>query len=273
MKNEKFKLKAVGLIFLPLFLFAEINNDFYNTAKTGWFFNENNETNETNKTKEANINPFDLKEIMKLPDDKFMRSIPVNNLDMYSADAFQKVFKRAKGIAVMHPTRENVYVVKKMQKFMTDQASKFARVWYVETIQHENELGYPEIKATSFAKTTAYYRKKEEIEKFFKKHIDDLGFVVFYNPKDKMANTREKWTIEGFKKKYGNYDFVWVDVTKRPDLVKKFNIKELPDNFFVYKNKKGEGVWIRIKAGLPTESELVNNTIFMFKNIIDKKDK
>ncbi len=258
---------------LPLLLFARINNDFYNTGNTGWFFDDNNETNETNQTKVVKINPYDLKELMKLSDDRFMNSIPLDNLDLYSAEDFNKVFKRAKGIAVMKPTRYNVYVVKKMQKFMTDQATKFAKVWYVETLQNPNELGYPEIKASTFARTTKQIQKSRKIREFFKKHIKDLGFVIFYNPSDKMTNVRQKWIINLFKKNYGDYDFVWIDITKRPDLVKKFNIKTLPDMFFVYKNSKGEGIWARVKTGLATLNEIVNNTIFVYDNIIVPKDK
>ncbi len=261
------------LLLLPLLLFAKVNNSFYNTPKTGWFFNENNETNETNQTKTLKINPYNEKEIMKLPDDVFMKTIPLNNLELYSAKTFNKVFKRAKGIAVMKPTRENVYVVKKMQKFMTDQATKFTQVWYVETLQNPNELGYPEIKASTYARDTKMIQEKEKEKTFFKKHLKDLGFVVFFNPKDKMTNTREKWIIDTFKKEFGEFDFVWIDITKRPDLVRKFNIKELPDIFFVYKNPKGEGIWARVKTGLTTLDELVKNTIFVYKNIIAPKDK
>jgi len=262
-----------ALLFIPFLLLAEINNNFFTSGNTGWFFGDINETNETNKTRVTRINPYNLKELMKLPDDKFMRSIPLNNLDLYSADDFSKVFKRAKGIAVMKPTRDNVYVIKKMQKFMTDQATKFAQVWYLETIEKPNELEYPEIKSVTFARTTAYYKKKKETKEFFEKHKNDIGFVIFYKPEDKMSNIRQKWIYNNFLKEYPDYDVVWIDITKRPDLVKKFNIKELPDNFYVYRNKKGEAVWVRIKAGLMSESELKDNTIFTFKNIISKKDK
>jgi len=257
---------------LPILLFAEVNNQFFNTAHRGWFFGETNETNETNKTKPQKINPFDVKKMMKLPDKEFMASIPLDNLDLYSAQDFKKVFQRARGIAVMKPTRQNVYIVKRMQKFMTDQADKFARVWYLETIQNP-ELEYPGIQSSTFARTTQFYEKQKTQKAFFKKHSEDIGFVVFYNPADKMSNVRQRWIYNSFKKEYPNYDIVWIDVTKRPDLVKKFNIKTLPDNFYVYKNKKGEGIWVRIKAGLVSETELKDNVIFTFKNIISKKDK
>jgi len=263
---------ALKLLFIPLLLSATVDNDFYKTSKKSWFFGYK-ETNETNKTKPKKINPYNIKKMLKLPDDEFMSSIPLNNLDLYTAEGFRQVFNRAKGIAVMKPTQRNVYVLKKMQKFMTDQAEKFTKVWYVQTLQNPNELGYPEINPSSFARTTAYYKKEAKIKEFFKKHKDDIGFVVFYDPKDEMSNTRQKWVYEGFKKEFPDYDVVWVDVTKRPDLVKKFNIKVLPDNFYVYKNKKKEAIWIRVKAGLVSETELKDNTIFTFENIILKKDK
>jgi conjugal transfer pilus assembly protein TraF len=273
-------MKKVLFLLSPFLLFAEvkksdaaINNSFFETGNHSWFFgyNDVNETNKTNKITKK-INPYDLKQTMKLPDDEFMNSIPLNNLDLFKADDFKKTFKRVRGIAVMQPTQKNVYIMKKMQKFMTDQAEKFARVWYVQTIQHPNELGYPDINPASFAQTATYYKKKKETDEFFKKHKNDIGYIVFYNPADKMSNIRQKWIYNTIKKDYG-YDVVWIDVTKRPDLVKKFNIKEVPDNFYVYKNKKGEGIWVRVKAGLASEGDIKENTMFTFKNIIAKKDK
>ena len=264
---------SLKLLFIPLLLSATIDNDFYKTSKKSWFFGYK-ETNETNKTKKPKtINPFNIKEMLKLPDDEFIKAIPLNNLDLYTADGFRKVFSRVKDIAVMKPTQRNVYALKKMQKFMTDQAEKFAKVWYIQTLQNPTELDYPDINPASFAKTANYYKKEAKIKEFFNKHKDDIGFVVFYNPKDKMSNTRQKWVYEGFKKEFPNYDVVWIDVTKRPDLVKKFNIKELPDNFYVYKNKKGEAIWVRIKAGLVSETTLKDNVIFTFENIVKKEDK
>ena len=262
------------LFIIPLLLFAKVDNSFFQSGNTGWFFGEYNETNETNKTKLVKINPYNLNKMMKLPDNKFMHSIPLNNLNLYSAGDFKKVFKRARGIAVMHPTRYNVYVVKKMQKFMTDQATKFAKVWYVETLENPNELGYPGINAASFARTAAWYKQHKKYKEFFKKHRNDIGFVIFYNPDDKMATTRQHWVYNSFKQDYPyNYTIMWINIKKRPDLVKKFHIKTTPDNFYVYKNKKNQAIWVRIKAGLMSESELLSNTIFTFNNIIEKKDK
>ena len=261
------------LFIIPLLLFAKVDNSFFQSGNTGWFFGEYNETNETNKTKLVKINPYNLNKIMKLPDNKFMHSIPLNDLDLYSANGFHKIFKRARGIAVMHPTRYNVYVVKRMQKFMTDQATRFAKVWYVETLENPSELGYPGINTASFARTTAFYAQQKKYKEFFNKHKDNIGFVIFYNPDDKMATIRQHWIYNAFKKDYPGYTIEWVNIKKRPDLVKKFHIQTTPDNFYVYKNSKGQAIWVRIKAGLITESKLLNNTIFTFNNIIEKKDK
>jgi conjugal transfer pilus assembly protein TraF len=92
------------------------------------------------------------------------------------------------------------------------------------------------------------------------------------NKANHMVNTRLKWVYEDIKNTYG-LTVKYIDIRERPDLVKKFRIKHLPDNFFVYKNKKGELIWVRVKAGLIAKDELFNNTIFLFNNIIENKDK
>jgi len=264
------------LLFLfPLFLLAKTNNSFFQSGNIGWFFNEYSENNETNKTKISKLqrNPYDYNKLMKLPDNEFIKQVPINELNNFRADEFKKVFQRIRNIAVMNPTQRNVYLVKKYQKFMTEQAEKFAKVWYLQSIEKPNELGYPQIASTSFGRTPAYYKQKKEYDEFFKKHSKDIGFVVFYDPKDKMVNAREKWVYKYLKEEYPDYTVMWINIIQRPDLVKKFGIKALPDNFYIYKNKKGEAIWVRIKAGLVTEAELKDNVIFTFKNIILKKDK
>jgi len=265
-------MKKISLFFLPFLLFAYVDNRFFNDEKRGWFFYETNtsENNDTNKTKKP---IFSEKKLMKLPDDKFMKSIPLNNLDILSAETFRKSLKRAREIAVMKPTKNNVLVVKRMEKFMTDQSEKYAKVWYV--IAKENpELEYPEIKTTPFAQTPKFYEKQRKRKEFFTKHKNDIGYVVFMlkNKANHMLNTRLKWIYEDIKDTYG-LAVKYIDIRERPDLVKKFKIKHLPDNFFVYKNKKRELIWVRVKAGLITKEELLNDTMFLFNNIIRKKDK
>jgi len=263
-----------NLIFLPFLLYAYIENSYFNDEKRGWFFYETNSTIEQNNTKKKKQKIiFDEKKLMKMSDEKFMKSIPLNNLDMLSAESFKKIMTRARQIAVMKPTKSNVLVVKKMEKFTTDQAEKYAKVWYVLTLENPN-LEYPQIKTTPFAQTPKYYAKQREIKNFFDKHKKDLAFVVFMakTPQNHMINTRLKWIYKDIEKEYG-IKTEYIDIKERPNLVKKFNIKELPDNFFVYKNKKGELIWERIKAGLVTKESLVNNTMFLFKNAIQEKDK
>jgi len=264
------------LMLLSTLSFAYVDNNFFTNEKEGWFFYKT-DSNETNKSKEQNktlpINTKKLaKKLLKMDDNKFMKNIPLENLDMFSASDFREINKKAREIAVMKPTKYNVFVVKKLQKFMSDQSEKFAKVWYIETLQNPS-LEYPQIKTNPFSLTPAYYKKQKEIKDFFDKYRDRLAFVVFIDGKnDKMQSIRSTWTYKEMVEKY-HMTVRFIDVRQRPDLVAKFKIKELPDNFFVYKNSKGEAIWMRIKAGLITKTELINNTMFLVKNAILDKDK
>ena len=264
------------LFLIPLFLFAKIDNTWFNQGKEGWFFyQENNETNETNKTKQLPIYAKNMrdyvKRLMKLPDNEFMKYIPLNSLDQLTAEEFRKINKRAKEIAVMKPTRENVIIVKRLNKFMTDQADKYARVWYAVTLQNP-QLQYPSIKTTPYQLTPDWYKKQKEIKDFYAKYKNKLGYVVFYDPRNKIIEKRLHFVYDDIAKQYGIY-VKYIDVTKRPDLVAKFRIKSLPDNFFVYSKDDKNGIWVRFMTGLPTNTEVIKNTMFMFNNVVSPKDK
>ena len=64
-----------------------------------------------------------------------------------------------------------------------------------------------------------------------------------------------------------------MNVDERKDLVEKFKLTTSPENFFVYRNKDGEAVWHRVKAGLVNKDVIIKNTMFLFDNAIMEKDK
>jgi len=236
-------------------------NDFFKSGKEGWFYYKE----EHKKKKEEE------KQQQKKSDQEFMKSIPINNLDSMQAKEFSEAFSKAKEIAVMSPTKENVQIVQMMNKWQTDQSEKYAKVWTVNMLENPN-LEYPDIAKDKYARSAQFHQKEKEIDDFFAKHKDDLGFVVFFAMKNKMAYKRQEIVFNSLQEKYKTtVEYVNTDV--QPDMIKKFKLATTPESFFIYKNSKGEAIWMRVKSGLATQEEIVKNTMFLFENAIMEKDK
>lgn len=238
-----------------------IANDFFNNGKDGWFYYKD----------DAKIKKEEKKEEQKKKDQDFMKSIPIRNLETMEAKEFTETFEKAKGIAVMNPTKENVQIVQMMNKWQTDQSEKYAKVWTINMLENPN-LEYPDIAKDSYGRSVQFHQKEKETNDFFTKHKEDLGFVVFYNAQNEMAYKRQEIVFNSIKQKYGT-TVEYINIDEQPDMVKRFNLISVPESFFIYKNSKSEAIWMRVKSGLATEEEIVKNTIFLFNNALMEKDK
>lgn len=261
-KEEKVKFYN-NLILVALLMSTQTyaNNKFFETGKEGWFYYK-----EAQKKKEEKE-----KENQKKSDDEFMKSIPINNLASMRAKEFSEAFTRAKEIATMNPTKENVQIVQIMNKWQTDQSEKFARVWTINMLENPN-LEYPDIAKDKYGRSAQFHQKEKEINDFFEKHKDDIGYVVFYSMKNKIAYKRQEIVFNALKEKYG-VTIKYVNIDEEPNMIKKFKLVTNPESFFVYKNSKDEAIWMRVKSGLATQEEIIRNTMFLFENAIMEKDK
>ncbi|HEF9750404.1 TPA: hypothetical protein SB143_001910, partial [Campylobacter coli] len=89
---------------------------------------------------------------------------------------------------------------------------------------------------------------------------------------NKEINEKQKGIYRSLQSDYGvNVEYVNVD--ERKDLISKFKLATTPENFFVYRNSKGEAIWQRVKSGLTNKDDIINNTLFLFDNAILEKDK
>ena len=113
---------------------------------------------------------------------------------------------------------------------------------------------------------------KAETQKFFEEKKDKLSFVVFYSARDQKGSYNQKAIYDLVEKDYGIKTY-YVDLDSNPDLIEKFKLTALPENFFLYKNSKGEGVWHRIKAGFANMDVILDTTQFLFDNAILEEDK
>jgi conjugal transfer pilus assembly protein TraF len=236
-------------------------NEFFETGKEGWFYYK-----EAQKKKKE-----EEKEKQKKSDDQFMKSISINNLTSMQAKEFSETFTKAKEIATMNPTKENVQIVQMMNKWQTDQSEKFARVWTINMLENPN-LEYPDIAKDKYGRSAQFHQKEKEMDEFFAKHKDDIGYVVFYSMQNEMAYKRQEIVFNALKNKYGT-TIEYVNTDEQPDMIKKFKLATTPESFFVYKNSKGEAIWMRVKSGLATQEEIAKITMFLFENAIMEKDK
>lgn len=236
------------------------SNEFFQNGKEGWFYFKDDVIESEKDKKDQN-----------LTDQQFMKSIPLGDLSSLSAKEYQETFTKAKEIAVMNPTKENVQIVQMMNKFQTEQSEKYAKIWMVNSIENP-DLEYPEIGKDKFSRSAQFHQKEKDTEAFFEKHKNDLGYVVFYNLSNEMAFKRQQIVFDSIVDKYG-IAVEYFNTDENPELVKNYKLASSIENFFVYKNSKNEAIWMRVKSGLANQEEIIKNTVFLFDNAIMEKDK
>lgn len=241
-------------------------NDFFSTSKRGWHYYEKDDANK------SVTNPEKKKTQRDIEDEEFMSSIPINNLDILSAQEFTASFEKARQIAVMKPTKENVFIVQKMNKWQTEQSEKFAIVWQLNYLENPS-LEFPEILSDKLGRNDTLQKKNKEIKEFFATHKDNLAFAVFMSKLNENTNMKQIDIYNSIQREYEGVEVVYVDIDERIDLITPLKLETTPDNFFVYKNKKGEAIFKRIKAGLANKDEIIRNTMFLFENAILEEDK
>ena len=134
--------------------FSANQNEFFGTSKRGWhYFEKDKENNQTNLV--------ERKKQIDTQDEQFMSSIPINNLDLLAAKQFTETFEKARQIAVMKPTKQNVAIVQKMNKFQTEQSEMFAKIWEVNNLENPN-LEFPDIVTSKFYYLTFYNKTSEK---------------------------------------------------------------------------------------------------------------
>ena len=269
---------AKGLLyFLAMSSIAfSISNDFFNDSKRGWHYYEKEPITKEEKQEEVinqkeTINKETKKEKRELDDEAFMKSIPLNALNSLTVKEYTETFDRVKSIATMKPTKENVKILQAMNKWQTEQSERFAKVWAINLLEDPN-LEFPNISNDKFGRTNKGMMAKAETQKFFEEKKDKLSFVVFYSARDQKGSYNQKAIYDLVEKDYGIKTY-YVDLDSNPDLIEKFKLTALPENFFLYKNSKGEGVWHRIKAGFANMDVILDTTQFLFDNAILEEDK
>ena len=260
------KKNILLIFFLISYLYANSDKiDYYNDSKRGWHYYEKEPV--FDEKKDNNIK----KKEQDLSDNAFMKNIPLDNLNSLSVKEYTQTFTRAKEIATMKPTKENVMILQRMNKWQMEQSERFAKVWSVNAIENP-ALEFPEIAETKFGRNVKFEAEKQKTKKFFADKKDSLGFAIFMSSKDKEGYQSQKEVYDFIYREFG-IESEFIDIDYNKDLIQRFKLTTSPENFFVYKNKKGEVIWHRIKAGFITQDAVIENTMFLFENAIMEKDK
>ncbi|XAU29682.1 conjugal transfer protein TraF [Campylobacter jejuni] len=241
---------STTILVLACFLQA---STFFGDSKRGWFYYElaDNNTQEKNETKiQKRMNADDL----------FIASIPLNNLDLLTAEEFTETFEKVRKIAIMNPTKTNVMTMQIMNKWQVDQSEKFAKVWALNLLENPN-LEYPEIRDDKFGRSEMFRQKQEKINNFYKAHQDDFSYVVFVSDLNKEINEKQKGIYRSLQSDYGvNVEYVNVD--ERKDLISKFKLATTPEISLFIEIQKEKQFGKELNQDLQTK--MTSSTILYF---------
>lgn len=278
---------------LSAFLYANTNDN----TKAGWYFykdpKENQETKQEQEIKkeveknkkevEKEIEKFDIpidkllketkeqREKRKKEEELFMRSIPLNSLDSMSAGEYRETFLKARDIAVMNPSKENVYVVQFMNSWHTQRSKFFSEVWGINLLEDPNNLSSTDPNGSLTAQTK-HAETDRKTKEFFEKNKDKIAYVIFHNPSQIELNNEQEKVFKLFQETYGiAYEFI--DLSHNYELAQRLKVAATPDSFMVYKSSKGEAIWKRVGFGLVPQATLEQNTILTYNTLILEKDK
>jgi len=227
------------------------------------------------KSKNNLENPFfGYKEIIKKKKDEnttAKKIIIPKNLDKLSAKEINKLIEKAKDIAVMNPTNENVrkylylqtYVFKKSEEFM----NKFK-----EVILENPEFNIAaDIAKGTFAKIAATKEKFRKRKSFWEKMVNKIGLVVFLDMNQKAINEAQTRVLYFIKRDLPNLVIKIISIQEQKELAKMKKVLDTPDIFIIYKNKNNKAKWYRISTGLTTKDEIYNQIYWIFKYVIKEK--
>lgn len=237
------------IIFLCLGIHLYAINPFYENRNQGWFSYEEPAPVDENKTKKQDS------------DKAFMASIPLNKLNTMSAEEFSKTIDKAKAIAIMNPSPENIFIVKTLVKFATDQSEKFSKNYILANFDNP-EFTYPEIAKDKYSIDAADATKLQAQKQWFDSR-PYLILVMFYNPASSELVSRQNNVYRLMKIKFPNLQTMTIDQTVNQKLVNALKITQPIENF-IYDTRTSQ--YYRVSAWLSTEDELIRNIMFVVKN-------
>ncbi|MBP6714057.1 MAG: conjugal transfer protein TraF [Aliarcobacter sp.] len=251
-------MKLIVLVFLTInLLFAE--NIEYSESKNGLthpFFGYKKQI-----IKEENKD--EVKKVVDIP----------KNLDKMTVDEIAKLIEDSKKIAVSFPTDKNINSYIKLQNYATQKSEDFAIKWQQALLKDSSlDLSASAAKST-FARTASTASKTNTRANFWKENINNIGIVAFFDKKEEEINTAQNKVLFFLNQDYPSLAIRTIFKDEHSSLVEEHKVGVTPDIFLVYKDEEENANWYRVKAGLTTKDEILDNIDFVYKYFIKEGDK
>jgi hypothetical protein len=247
-------MKIITMLFLSLLsLYAAVEIEYTNSKNglTHPFFGYKKEI-----IKEENKD--EVKKSVEIPKD----------LDRMTADEISKLIVDSKKIAVSFPTDENIHNYIQLQNHATKKSEDFAIKWQQAILKDSSlDLSATAAKST-FARNASTADKTNKRAQFWKENINNIGIVAFFDKKEKEVNTAQDKVLFFLNQDYPGLAIRTIFKDEYPSLIKEHSVGVTPDIFIVYKDESENASWYRIKAGLTTKNEILDNIDFVYEYFI-----
>jgi len=209
------------------------------------------------------------KVIVKKDENKTKKTINMpKNLEKLSADELSKIIKDAKKIAVAFPTDKNMDKYISLQNYATKKSENFAIKWQQAILRDSSlDLSASAAKST-FARNASTASKAQKRANFWQKYIDKIGIVVFFNKNETSLNQAQNKVLYFLNKDYPDLAIKTIFKKEHQNLIQEHGVGVTPDIFIVYKDKDNNPNWYRVKAGLTTKNQILDNIDFVYKYFI-----
>lgn len=181
-------------------------------------------------------------------------------------DEIDKLYIKARKIAVMYPTQHNIKQYQKLVIWIMRKGFAFTENW-MRAVRTDTELArYASEVPTSTVERGTYFLQKVSYRDQVLQQFKDRAGLVIVVKKGCPYCERQKIILRWFKNETG-WEYKLVDITRVPNMVRKFGIARVPDIFLVVKGNNGQPLWIRVGTGLHTKDELKDIILFGLYNL------
>lgn len=210
------------------------------------------------------------KEIIKEKNkDEIKKSVDIpKNLDKMTADEIAKLIEDSKKVAVSFPTDENIHNYIQLQNHATKKSEDFALKWQQALLKDSSlDLSATAAKST-FARNASTADKANKRAQFWKENINNIGIVAFFDEKEKEVNIAQNKVLFFLNQDYPELAIRTIFKDEHSSLIKEHGVGVTPDIFIVYKDENENANWYRVKTGLTTKNEILDNIDFVYEYFI-----
>jgi hypothetical protein len=216
---------------------------------------------------------FGYKEVIKKEDnkDEIKKSVEIpKDLHKMTADEISKLIVDSKKIAVAFPTDKNIHNYIQLQNHATKKSENFAIKWQQAILKDSSlDLSATAAKST-FARNASTADKANKRAQFWKENINKIGIVTFFDKKEKEVNIAQNKVLFFLNKDYPELAIKTIFKDEHSSLIKEHKVGVTPDVFIVYKDENENATWYRVKSGLTTKNEILDNIDFVYEHLISQ---